>query len=158
MADTNLHQSQETRKANHDKRVQSKQTFVPGDSIFIETLPPSTCPAERLAAEGYTTLLPRRLRPYHIISVRSKYVKIWHHGIENTVSIRRVTRARREDEEYNNDVTDETPAENSEEQPDEPREKPEQEYALERTVDHNKTKNGPSYRLRWYDCKLIDGT
>lgn len=67
-----------------------------------------------------------------------EYVNIWQVGIESTVSINRITRVPRANEEKSLDVTDETPMANSETQPNEPREK--KEYAVERIVNHKKTK------------------
>lgn len=127
MANANLRQLQETYKANHEKLVRFESTFAPGDTVFIKGAPLSASPAERLAVERYTKLLPRKLGLYRIISVDLEYVKIWQEGIENTESINRITRAPPGNEERKKGVTDETPMANSTEQPHKPREKPEQE-------------------------------
>lgn len=82
--------------------------------MFIERPPLTTSPAERLAAEGYTKLLLKRLGPYRMISVGLNYVKTWQHGLKNTVSIKRITKVPRAIDNDNDDIVNEESRANKE--------------------------------------------
>lgn len=91
MANVNLRQSKEAQEANEEKRVQFEPTFASGDSFVIEKPQLSISLVELLTAERHTKLRPQQLAPYRTISVGPEYVKGWHDGIENTVSINCIT-------------------------------------------------------------------
>lgn len=86
-ASDSLRKAQQQHKAKYDNQVRFEPFFAPGDHVFVERPLLTASPAERLASEGYSKLLRKRLSPYRIIRTGPEYVKILQDGIENVVSI-----------------------------------------------------------------------
>ena len=89
-----MDQQQERYKRYHDKRVRSQPLLVVGDEVFIDK-PPSygQTPAERLADDHSAKLQDKALEGYTVKEVRDRTVRVVKDGIEDTVSIDRVTKA-----------------------------------------------------------------
>lgn len=81
-------------KSDYDEKIRLEPTCVPGDYILASRPPIATSAFECLAGDAYSESLPRRHRPYHVLSVRSKYQSILEEGIENSVSISCITGVR----------------------------------------------------------------
>lgn len=122
----------------HDELARLEPIFAPGVYVLIERLQLTTSPAERLAAEGYTKLLPRRLGRYPIISVGPKFVKLWQYRIKNTGSINLISQAPRKN--YNDDIFNRGARAKIERQPPEPRKEHRTEYGVEKLVGQKKSK------------------
>lgn len=95
MMNTNLRRAQENYKANRNECLQCEPFLAAAKSLFVEQPPLSTFPAARIAAEGYTKLLPRRQDPYHVVSVGPQIVEILQDGIEDPMSNNRIIRVPR---------------------------------------------------------------
>lgn len=60
----------------HDKKVSFDPMYAAGDYVFVVKPPLPTLTSKQLAAEGYSTLMPKRHGLYRVLSFRPENLKI----------------------------------------------------------------------------------
>jgi len=89
-----LRNAQRRYKADHDQHVKKVISLRRGDLVYLDRPPSWTLTdAERMSLEAKSKLLPRTTGPFQVIRTSQGTATLDENGIENTVSIDRVTLA-----------------------------------------------------------------
>ena len=159
-------QQQARYKKAHDKKVRSIVQIRPGDEVFIDN-PPSLGAS---SSDGPNSKLSRKAsQAYKVIQVTDTTAKVLIDGIEDMVSLDRVTRApppldpqTLKPQQTETPVADDSKAETKQNSPPPKEPTPERsekhpgglkqtkEYVVEKLIDHRNTTKGPEYLVRWY--------
>ena len=153
---TKLMASQKRYKDDFDKKVRFRTVLGAGDFVYVDRSPrPLTIVERRTRARGTTgtdelsfKLLPRTKGPFRVRSATDTTVLIEQDGVENRVSIDRVTKIPRGP---GDNVTPATPTE-----PDAEATTPGAEYVVYRTVGHRTTRGGVEYKVLWYGYTALE--
>ena len=148
-------EAQKRYKADFDQKVQRTLTVKAGDYVFVDRAPGTVEEDDEDAyAQRTKKLLPRSTGPYLVKSTTEDTVTIEQDGLQNVVSIDRVsmapsgpvTRPRVRDvtADPEGPHTDTAEDDNNVAEPDSV------EYAIDRIVTHRPDKDGMYYRVRWY--------
>ena len=157
-ARTKLTASQKRYKNDFDKKVRFRPVVGAGDFVYVDRpLRPLTSVERRTRAQGTTgtdelsvKLLPRTEGPFRVRSATDTTVLIEQDGVENRVSIDRVTKMPRGPGDT---VTPATPTE-----PDAEVATPGAEYVVDRIVGHRTARGGVEYKVRWYGYTALEDT
>ncbi|CDF32918.1 unnamed protein product [Chondrus crispus] len=141
-ARTKLSASQKRYKDDFDKKVRFRPVVVAGDFVYVDRPPRPLTSVERRtrAQEG----------PFRVRSATDTTVLIEQDGVENRVSIDRVTKMPRGPGDT---VASAIPSA-SDAQTTTPR----AEYVVDRIVGHRMTRGGTEYKVRWYGYAASDDT
>ena len=149
-ARTKLTASQKRYKDDFDKKVRFRPVFGAGEFVYVDRPPrPLTNVERRTRAQGTTgtdelsvKLLPKTEGPFRLRSATDTTVLIGQDGVENHVSIDRVTKMPRGPGDT---VTPATRTESDAEVT-----TPSAEYVVDRIIGHRTARGGVEYKVRWY--------
>ena len=150
--------SQKPYKEGFDKKVRFRPVVGAGDFVYVDRPPhPFTSFERHTRAQGMTVtdelsvkLLPRTECPFRVRSATDTTVLIEQDGVENRVSIDRVTKMLRGPGDT---VAPATPTE-----PDVEAATPSAEYVFDRIVGHRPARGGVEYKVRWYGYTTREDT
>lgn len=90
-AKANMDKAQRRYKADYDKAVTRKE-FHRGQWVFVDRAPnTSQTPAEKLAGDAHSKLLPKATGPFIVKKVGSHTLTIEENGVDNTITADRAT-------------------------------------------------------------------
>ena len=157
-AQTKLTASQKRYKDDFDKKVRFRPVVGAGDFVYVDRPPRPLTSVERRTRAQDTTgtdelsvkLLPRTEGPFRVRAATDTAVLIEQDGVENRVSIDRVTKMPRGPGDT---VTPATRTESDAEVA-----TPSAEYVVDRIVGHRTARGGVVYMVRWYGYTAREDT
>lgn len=92
LTNDHLRVAQKRYNSHRNKTVRSESIYSPGDYLLVYRLLLASTATERLAAEGFSNLMPKRNGQYRVLDVRPEHVSILQDKVKKSIGFNRKPR------------------------------------------------------------------